>query len=486
MPDATSISPTAPKPGRQPMSLAASWDGSRQPYNLFVPSAHEAGGPCPLVVVLHGKTASWESWFENTSVCEWAESEGHVVAAPHGRGDWFYLGPGESDVLDVIGEVKRLCRIDEERVYLMGHSMGGWGTWHLACTHPDLFAAIVPMAAWAPMDLLPNAEYLRPLVIHGAEDVPVPPHWSRMAVDRLGDLGIEHRHIEIPGRGHESELISEMLPEIGAWLRGRRRVHRPGRIRLRAHSPLRGKAYHLSIHETGHFPNLASIDCEVADERVSLRTGSVRRFTFDPLESPLAGLREFTVVVDHHEFPAPQHAESQVLLLQRSHRAWMLTPLERTESQAPPSPVIGRLERSPENLARDIAEIIAAGSGSDATVIATDLVAPDLAPGDLTADLVADLFLRPEDRLHQSYMSPRDLTHLADRLRSLPPWWGEYLIVPEMDRMPPDQALLITVPEILVAEGLEMFFPIRVRLREVLHDHVLRTGSLAPSAREAR
>ena len=86
--------------------------------------------------------------------------------------------------------------------------------------------------------------------------------------------------------------------------------------------------------------------------------------------------------------------------------------------------------------------------------------------------------LRPEDQLCQSYLSPGEVARLAERLRALPPWWGECLIAPEVGHLPADGALLITIPEIIRAEGVDMFFPIRVRLRELLHDHVLQTGSL--------
>ena len=35
--------------------------------------------------------------------------------------------------------------IDENRVYLTGNSMGGYGTWSLAMAHPELFAGVVPI-----------------------------------------------------------------------------------------------------------------------------------------------------------------------------------------------------------------------------------------------------------------------------------------------------------------------------------------------------
>jgi predicted peptidase len=52
---------------------------------------------------------------------------------------------GDTDVLRCLAEAKRLLSVDENRVYLTGDSMGGWGTWNVASRHPDLFAAIAPV-----------------------------------------------------------------------------------------------------------------------------------------------------------------------------------------------------------------------------------------------------------------------------------------------------------------------------------------------------
>ena len=77
---ASLMAPAAPiDPGIHAMTYTSLWDGTEQPYNLHVPSAHESGEPCPLVVVLHGKGANWQSWFAATSVCEWAEGEGYLL-----------------------------------------------------------------------------------------------------------------------------------------------------------------------------------------------------------------------------------------------------------------------------------------------------------------------------------------------------------------------------------------------------------------------
>ena len=44
-----------------------------------------------------------------------------------------------------MAEARKLFSVDDNRVYLTGESMGGWGTWNVATRHPELFAAIAPV-----------------------------------------------------------------------------------------------------------------------------------------------------------------------------------------------------------------------------------------------------------------------------------------------------------------------------------------------------
>ena len=52
----------------------------------------------------------------------------------------------EKDVMNVLGIARKEFNIDPDRIYLMGHSMGGGGTIHVALKNPDLFAALAPIA----------------------------------------------------------------------------------------------------------------------------------------------------------------------------------------------------------------------------------------------------------------------------------------------------------------------------------------------------
>src|ERR1700731_21683 len=80
-------------------------------------------------------------------------------------------------VIALLDEVMNKYAVDASRVYLTGHSMGGFGTWYLAYKHPEKFAAIAPMSA--PMVITAGASRLKEMpiwVFHGEKDelVPVP------------------------------------------------------------------------------------------------------------------------------------------------------------------------------------------------------------------------------------------------------------------------------------------------------------------------
>ncbi|NUP88581.1 MAG: dienelactone hydrolase family protein [Candidatus Sumerlaeia bacterium] len=462
-------------PGPQARVLSATWDGSDQPYNLFVPSAHASGEALPLLVVLHGKGATWESWFAATNVCDWAEQEGLIVLAPHGRGDWFYRGPGEQDVLDAIAEVQRLCRVDPDRISLMGHSMGGWGAWYLGCTHPDRFATVIPMSGWAPLDLLPNARHLAPLIIHGDADEVVPPSGSREASRVLTELGIGHRLTIAPGVGHESSLISTVLPLAGEHLRTRRRVERPREITLRAASPARGRSHWLAIRDTGHFPNTAGIDASIDGDLIRIRTNSVRAFTIDPARAPLRDPSRFRVLVDHHEYDLSTGA-GQVALFTRTHRSWMFAPMPRREDVPPPSPVVGRFNGPPEELVHAVVEVMRLRTDAEAGLMNADFIAPVLRDPEITADALLDLYLRPEDQLHSAQLSVGTIIESEEDW--YPAWWGELIAEPPLDDLDPARVVTVVTVEPLAQRLPVQTTPLRITLRELLFNHLQQTGEI--------
>ena len=64
--------------------------------------------------------------------------------------------------MHVLELVRKQYKIDDNRIYLMGHSMGGIGTWKLAPKYPDIWAAIAPFSGSGAPATLENASRTSP------------------------------------------------------------------------------------------------------------------------------------------------------------------------------------------------------------------------------------------------------------------------------------------------------------------------------------
>jgi pimeloyl-ACP methyl ester carboxylesterase len=143
----------APQPGEFVMRyLRSRTDGSVQPYGLWLPPGYTSGKKFALLVQLHGigpKTlAGRRTTWRGMGVKEWIDPHAPVIVAhPMGRGNTFYQGMGEEDVLEVAAEVQRRFSVDPDRVFIMGHSMGGAGSYTVGLHFPDRFGSITPIDA---------------------------------------------------------------------------------------------------------------------------------------------------------------------------------------------------------------------------------------------------------------------------------------------------------------------------------------------------
>ncbi len=188
--------------------------GETIPYALFVPSTYDPANPSPLMVSLHGAGRQYDWLMNYAGLLDLAEHHGYVVVTPLGytrRGGYGYRGESdrdrraEQDVMNVFRLVTGELNIDDNRIYLWGHSMGGAGTYHLASRYPDIWAGLAAVAGGSM-----TADYVDPdairhipfLVIQGADDRVVPARLARESVARMRELGMQHLHIEIPGGDH--------------------------------------------------------------------------------------------------------------------------------------------------------------------------------------------------------------------------------------------------------------------------------------------
>jgi predicted peptidase len=148
----------APDPRVQQKSYTFAPTGEEMKYTLFVSSKVRPGAPAPLIVALHGYGGD-SNFIVRDRLVDLAEEGGYVVVGPMGYNftGWYgspviLIGGGavdppnlaalsELDVLNVLGIAQHEYSIDPNRIYLMGHSMGGAGTIFMGQKHSEIWAA---------------------------------------------------------------------------------------------------------------------------------------------------------------------------------------------------------------------------------------------------------------------------------------------------------------------------------------------------------
>ncbi len=110
-------------------------------------------------------------------------------------------------------------QVDTRRIYVVGLSMGGMGTYDMAARYPDLFAAAVPICGGIyPERLALAAKKVKFRIFHGDADDVVPVNNSREIYTYLKNAGADVEYIEFPGCNHGSWNPAFNRPDFMEWL----------------------------------------------------------------------------------------------------------------------------------------------------------------------------------------------------------------------------------------------------------------------------
>ena len=117
-------------------------------YLVYVPATAPAG-PLPVVVTMHGLLGSAKQHVAQTNWQHTADTHGFILVAPNGHRSWDYThGSVDTDYLrDVVADVRAKNCVDDRRIYVSGHSMGGFMTHRVTCDLGHIFAAGASYAA---------------------------------------------------------------------------------------------------------------------------------------------------------------------------------------------------------------------------------------------------------------------------------------------------------------------------------------------------
>lgn len=226
------------------------------PYCVFASSKVSKNKKSPLIVSLHGLGIG-PGFMCRGKALDLAEDGGYILVAPMGYevGGWYgspvISGRGrpgepppppppanlpelsEKDVLNVLAMIKKEFKVDENRTYLMGHSMGGAGTLFLGSKHAADWAAIAAMAP-AAFRMNDNRTAILQkikdagvpvIVTQGDADTLVPATNTRLWIDTMKELKLDYEYKEIAGADHGS-VIEQGMPDIFAFFKAHPRKSR--------------------------------------------------------------------------------------------------------------------------------------------------------------------------------------------------------------------------------------------------------------------
>jgi predicted peptidase len=204
-------------------------DGEREAtlrYLLYLPGDYDAKASekWPLVLFLHGSGERGED-------IEKVKIHGPPKLVSQGKTFPFVLVSPQcptgsrwnaEELSKLIDELTNTYRIDRQRLYVTGLSMGGSGTWSLVAAYPDKFAAAMPMCGRGDLDAVERLAKTPIWVLVGAKD-------SQRTVQNCQEMGAALAKAGCKGRftlyfelPHDCWTVTYNNPETYEWLLSQR------------------------------------------------------------------------------------------------------------------------------------------------------------------------------------------------------------------------------------------------------------------------
>lgn len=277
--------PTA-GPADVTLEFTSPFDGSQQPYRVYLPSAYDGKSDFPMLVTLHGTGGDQDKYFDHEVYHSGiykteAEKRGIILLSPLGTDgagrptEW--RGEAEINVLAALQDAQTRFRIDKDRIVCTGQSMGGTGTSYLTSRYPDIFAAGIPLAStYSHVSLVANLRDVPMLYVQGADDWPIYAATGPIPItEEMKRLGYSVELWMIEGGKHNTFGVS--TPRVIDFALQQHRVAHPKHILHRAYFPAHGRAWWVEIAEIERPGWYAEVDAQVKPENrieLSLKNAS--------------------------------------------------------------------------------------------------------------------------------------------------------------------------------------------------------------------
>jgi predicted esterase len=205
----------APAPAGAQTVRTAGCEGSSYRYLLVAPKFNR---PKPALLLLHGAgghaadlVLPWK---------DFAATHDVVLIAPELSRDRAFEAIAPAVFRCIVEDARKAAAIDPKRIFVLGHSMGGYLAYDAAMFQADYFAAVAVSAAAIDPDyddILAKATRKIPIAIFiGDRDPLVPIASVRRTRDLLRNAGFPVEYEELPGHDHQYELAADRINR-DAW-----------------------------------------------------------------------------------------------------------------------------------------------------------------------------------------------------------------------------------------------------------------------------
>lgn len=194
-------------------------------YLLFLPKAYgESDKKLPMIFFLHGRG---ESYGPLSLVKKWGPPKladknpnfPYIVVSPQCPGKESWSQSRQQEILiGLLDDIVKKYRVDTDRIYLTGLSMGGYGSWRLAAGHPERFAAVAPICGGGKPEDAGKLKHLPIWAFHGDQDGAVPISRSTDMVEAIRKAGGKLvRFTTMEHYGHNCWSAAYASPNLYAW-----------------------------------------------------------------------------------------------------------------------------------------------------------------------------------------------------------------------------------------------------------------------------
>jgi hypothetical protein len=275
------------------LTLPQGWDPTKarddQPAFPLYFELHGAGNPHYLNNAAgqlgKGHTGSGLLGYERPQTYAQIARKGYHVL-PFGRGNSGYRDIGETDVWEAYDDAGKTVKIDPDRRYLYGFSMGGGGTWNLGSRTPDRWAAIailgmgVQAGAWGQAQNVANL----PVFVWGGEADPIayrdgaPKEIITRFADALRKAGGTVQASSTPGLGHN--YSGDVQKQSYDWLSQYTR-RRPQHFSFVADTSEHRGVWGITMDRDLQISALPRFECLIDGQTVRISTSGTPRLTVD-------------------------------------------------------------------------------------------------------------------------------------------------------------------------------------------------------------